>query len=63
MVLGGGGSIVENSSDAVIVQVSSFPSSNTVWTFKGEVVSDSDSGSRDKSDGVTVTAYVLCGAA
>ena len=61
MVLGGGGSFVVNSSVAVIVQVSSFPSSNTAWTFKGEVISDSDSGSKDKSDGVTVTAYVLCG--
>jgi hypothetical protein len=62
VAFGGGGSIIENSSDAVIVQVSSYPSSTTVWTFKAEVTSDSDSGSRDKSDGVTVTAYVLCGA-
>jgi S-layer homology domain len=58
---GGGGSVVENSSDAAIVSVSSFPSSNTVWTFKAEVVADSDGGSKDSSDGVTVTAYVLCG--
>lgn len=58
---GGGGSVVENSSDAVIVAASSFPSSNAVWTFKGEVAADSDTGGKDKSDGVTVTAYVLCG--
>jgi S-layer homology domain/Collagen triple helix repeat (20 copies) len=58
---GGGGSVVENSSDAVIVAISSFPSSDAVWSFSAEVISDSDSGSRDKSDGVTVTAYVLCG--
>ena len=61
VAFGGGGSVVESSSDAVIVAVSSFPSSNTVWTFKAEVIADSDSGSKDKTDGVTVTAYVLCG--
>ena len=37
------------------------PSSSTVWTFKAEVVADSDIENKDKSDGVTVTAYVLCG--
>ena len=57
----GVGSIVETSSDAVIVQVSSFPSLATVWTFKAEVVSDNDGGSADKTDAVVVTAYVLCG--
>jgi hypothetical protein len=58
---GGGGNVAEASSDAVIVAVSSFPSSTSVWTFKAEVTADSDSGSKDKTDGVTVTAYVLCG--
>jgi hypothetical protein len=58
---GGGGSVVETSSGAVIVGVSSYPSSTTVWTFKAEVIADSDGGSNDKTDAVTVTAYVLCG--
>ena len=58
---GGGGSIVEGSSDAVIVEVSNFTSSATVWTFKAEVIADSDSGSADKTDAVVVAAYVLCG--
>lgn len=61
MAYGGGGSVIETSSDAVIVTVSSYPSSTTVWTFKAEVVADSDSGNGDKTDAVTVTAYVLCG--
>jgi hypothetical protein len=61
VAFGGGGSIVEVSSDAAIVEVSSYPSSATVWTFKAEVVTDNDGKHRDNSDGVTVTAYVLCG--
>ena len=61
VAFGGGGSIVENSSDATIVEVSSFPSASAVWTFKAEVVLDVDTKNKDKSDGVTVTAYVLCG--
>ena len=58
---GGGGNVAETSSDAVIVSVSSYPSSTTMWTFKAEVIGDSDGGSSDKTDAVTVTAYVLCG--
>jgi S-layer homology domain len=58
---GGGGNVAETSSDAVIVTVSSYPSSATVWTFRVEVTGDSDGGNSDKTDAVTVTAYVLCG--
>ncbi len=58
---GGGGSVVESSSDAVIVTVWSYPSSSTVWTFRAEVIGDSDSKGKDASDAATVTAYVLCG--
>jgi hypothetical protein len=58
---GGGGSIAESSSDAVIGTVHSFPSSSTVWSFRAEVTADSDSGHADRSDAMTLTAYVLCG--
>ena len=49
VAFGGGGSIVENSSDATIVEVSSFPSANAVWTFKAEVVVDIDTRTRTRA--------------
>ena len=61
VVYGGGGTIVEGTSDAVIGTVSTYPSSTTAWTFTAEVTFDSDVGGNDANDDVTVTAYALCG--
>ena len=45
----------------MIVAVYSYPSTATAWTFKAEVIADSDGGNSDKTDAVTVNAYVMCG--